>query len=410
MPRTYYRGHLTDYAICRPQHLRLAVPGTPQTLPAIMANYALAWARASNAGYFAPATGLPEGIMADEGTRYPVAHVAGRPILIVWDGKARIVYSPAEIPIGCQMAIEAGPVIIEDGRIPDLTELLKQGQFRDWTALTVTTQRATGITADGRVIDAIMFNADMLTIAAFLLERGCVQAMKLDGGGSAGTIINDTGKVGPGVWNIGYRTRRMPGALVMTQTLSEVIATPQRTALLCPGHGGLDPGACGNGLIEAEITLDICQRVKSFLERAGVRCLLTRDGREGPSVADRIAMCNQAKPDAFVLVHVNSATSKDVNGIETFHWHKSTKGRALAQVLLDRTVAATGLARRLYAPKAVFQGVSGYYPGLRLTDPPAALIEVGFLSNVWDAAHLKDFSARMVVAQAIAVALGDWLG
>ena len=409
MPRTYYRGHLTDYAICRPQHLRLAVPGTPQTLPAIMANYALAWAWASNAGYFAPATGLPEGIMYDEGTRYPVAHVAGRPILIVWDGKARIVYSPAEIPIGCQMAIEAGPVILEDRRIPDLTELLKQGQFRDWTALTVTTQRATGITADGRVIDAIMFNADLLTMAAFLLERGCVSAIKLDGGGSAGTIVNHTGKPGPGVWSLGYRTRRIPGALVMTEVLGEAKVAPQRTAVLCPGHGGSDPGTCHNGLQEADLTLDICQRTQQFLERAGTRCLLTRDGRDGPSVDDRIAMCNKAKPDAFVLVHCNSHANTSANGIETFHWHKSVKGRALAQTLLDRTVAATGLAKRDGAPKAVFQGTSGYYPGLRLTDPPAALIEVGFLSNVWDAAYLKDFSARMVVAQAIAVALTDWL-
>lgn len=415
MPSTYYRGRLTHYAVCRPQHLRLAVPGAPQTLPQIMANYPIPWAWASNAGYFAPATGTPEGTMYDEGTRYPVAHIPGRPILIVWDGKARIVYNPNEIPIGCQMAIEAGPVIIEHGRIPDLTELMRQGDFSGFTPFTVTTQRATGLTSDGRIIDAIMFNADMLTIATFLMERGCIHALKMDSGGSAGTMVNDTGEKGPGRWNIGYKTRRLPNALVMTEVINEggdAKPVPQRTIMLDPGHGGRDPGACRNGIQEAEITLDICQRAKNFLERAGMSCILTREGREGPSVTERIAMCNNAspRPEAFILVHCNSATgSPNANGIETFFWHTSVRGRELAQVLLDRTVTATGLARRIGAPKAVYKGVSGYYPGLRLTRPPAALLEVGFVSNAWNAAYLKDITARTVAAQAIATAVGDWL-
>ena len=40
---------------------------------------------------------------------------------------------------------------------------------------------------------------------------------------------------------------------------------------LDPGHGGYDPGAVGNGLIEKDITLDLCLKLKPLLERLMVR-------------------------------------------------------------------------------------------------------------------------------------------
>ena len=36
-----------------------------------------------------------------------------------------------------------------------------------------------------------------------------------------------------------------------------------------PGHGGNDPGACGNGLREADVVLKIGRRVEGYLRAVG---------------------------------------------------------------------------------------------------------------------------------------------
>ena len=36
-----------------------------------------------------------------------------------------------------------------------------------------------------------------------------------------------------------------------------------------PGHGGADTGACGHGLIERDVALNIGRRVESYLRNVG---------------------------------------------------------------------------------------------------------------------------------------------
>ena len=44
------------------------------------------------------------------------------------------------------------------------------------------------------------------------------------------------------------------------------------------GHGGKDSGAVGNGLLEKDLTLDICQRIKKGLSRyKNTRVLMRRE-------------------------------------------------------------------------------------------------------------------------------------
>jgi N-acetylmuramoyl-L-alanine amidase len=44
-----------------------------------------------------------------------------------------------------------------------------------------------------------------------------------------------------------------------------------------PGHGGHDPGATGNGVSEAELVLDVAQRLEKLLQKQpGIEVVLTR--------------------------------------------------------------------------------------------------------------------------------------
>ena len=54
------------------------------------------------------------------------------------------------------------------------------------------------------------------------------------------------------------------------------------------GHGGEDPGASGNGIIEKELTLKIAQYLKKRFDELGIQSSLTRDSDITLDPTDRV--------------------------------------------------------------------------------------------------------------------------
>ena len=55
-----------------------------------------------------------------------------------------------------------------------------------------------------------------------------------------------------------------------------------------PGHGGSDPGASGNGIIEKDLTLDISKYMFDRFRELGVPVSITRDSDITLSPSDRV--------------------------------------------------------------------------------------------------------------------------
>ncbi len=407
MPRTCYQGSLVDYAFARPSRLLLAVPQIPQTLPQIMdgfSRFVPSWARASNAGYFSQgAVVVPEGLVADSEQIYKWPHVPGRPILTVTrDGGAAVTYVPSQVPIdGRLLALEGGPVILDDARVPDLVTLLRQGKFYDWTPTTKTQQVAIGRTADGGILHVVALALNLLEVAAFMREKGCVQAMKLDGGGSTGLM--ETGKL-----VLGFRTRRLPNAIVLTE-LSAPQTLPYSKRVMLDPAGTSVTGA--GGTREGDVTLAICLAARPVVERAGVECLLTRQQPqdEDMTVDDRIQKCNSLSPACFVTVRSGQSPDAATRGVEAFHWYLSDRGRRLAESIVERLWQHTGLNRRQLPVLAAHSGETGYYRVLKYTFPPAAMVSAGFLTSRDDEAFLAQPCNQALAGHALAAAILDWL-
>lgn len=151
---------------------------------------------------------------------------------------------------------------------------------------------------------------------------------------------------------------------------------------LDPGHGGYDPGARGNGIIEKELVLKLSMAIKSRLEKKGIEVITSRDKDVFVSLADRSKSANSINPDAFVSVHANSATATSAAGIETFYY--TNEDKPLAQDLQNKLISYTGAINR----NAKYES---YYV-LKNTKVPSALVEVGFISNTNEAAKLKNAS------------------
>ncbi|NNL86296.1 MAG: N-acetylmuramoyl-L-alanine amidase [Myxococcales bacterium] len=86
-----------------------------------------------------------------------------------------------------------------------------------------------------------------------------------------------------------------------------------------PGHGGHDHGARGErGLVEKDLVLDISLRAAEQLRRRGVTVLLTREEDRFVDLEERTQLANRAKADLFVSVHANSSSFRNARGPETF--------------------------------------------------------------------------------------------
>jgi len=165
------------------------------------------------------------------------------------------------------------------------------------------------------------------------------------------------------------------------------------TVVIDAGHGGYDRGGIPSQRIpEKVMTLDVSQRLKPLLEKAGYRVIMTRDSDVFVPLPTRVAIANSYPNAVFICVHFNSATRSGANGIETYFY--STESAPLAASIQGAVLGGApsenrGVRRR------------GYYV-LRRTTIPAVLIECGFLTNPTEGQYAQSAAYRQKLAENIA--------
>jgi N-acetylmuramoyl-L-alanine amidase len=176
--------------------------------------------------------------------------------------------------------------------------------------------------------------------------------------------------------------------------------------VLDPGHGGTnssgvyDPGACGNGMREADLTLDIVTRTQSKLVPYDVD---VRIGPRADSLAERAAFANNLKADFLCAIHINAGGG---TGFESYIYDNAPGTSGQLQNIIHSEIMAylvtLGVANR--------GKKSANFAVLRETNMPAVLLENLFIDNTQDANLLKDNDFMDGLANAIAWALVVALG
>ncbi|MBU0477759.1 N-acetylmuramoyl-L-alanine amidase [bacterium] len=184
-----------------------------------------------------------------------------------------------------------------------------------------------------------------------------------------------------------------------------------KVIVIDPGHGGHDSGAVGRhkrGLIfsykikEKDINLDIAKQVKKYLRSTDTRVILTRERDKFISLKHRVELAKKYKADIFVSIHANAAWDKKMMGIETYYPDKArNKSGSLKKesIKLAESIHES-LIRHMGSKDRGVKDTMFYV--LRKAYMPAVLVEVGFISNYYDAKLLKKSSYRKKVAQIIA--------
>lgn len=219
-----------------------------------------------------------------------------------------------------------------------------------------------------------------------------------------------------------------PSEVVISGTPAKTLDyTDTWVVMLDAGHGFDDIGT-SSALLgdtnEAQINLDIALRMKTILEEAGIFVLMTHDtnaveGRvsasEGGEIPlrglvllqpeDRAALANGQDIDLYVSIHCDSIpTNPDASGMRMY-FHRSSE---FSDVRNDATEAlatylSVGFDSVIDGKTPLIKEKSddeAFYV-IKYVTAPSVLCEIGFVTNVDDAASMLDPAWRADVAKGL---------
>jgi N-acetylmuramoyl-L-alanine amidase len=224
-------------------------------------------------------------------------------------------------------------------------------------------------------------------------------------------------------------------AAVAPQDLASQLGLTVQSVFLDAGHGGKDPGAVHNEVVEREVALDVTRRVGRLLRNRGLDVRYSREKDRYVSLGERTRQANNVKADLFVSVHINAAVDPKVSGFETYYLDiagnaavarlatvenagsdkkmgeinavladfmlsaRTHESRRLAQLLQGGALARLNKTRYTVKDGGVKAAPFHVLIG---TGMPAVLVELGYCSNAAEARRLADPAYRKVLAEGIA--------
>lgn len=194
-------------------------------------------------------------------------------------------------------------------------------------------------------------------------------------------------------------------------------AAPQladKIIIVDAGHGGVDTGANRPGIVEKDINLAVALRLKTILNHYGAKVVLSRQtdielstecddekvrGRYHRDLAARIELVEESDADLFISIHANAVGNAKRHGAEVFYYAKSEQGKLLANAI------QTELHTITHTPSAASPG---NYFVLRRNKIPAALIEIGYITNPDEKRLLQNEAYQQKLAETIALGICNY--
>lgn len=151
-----------------------------------------------------------------------------------------------------------------------------------------------------------------------------------------------------------------------------------------PGHGGDDPGASGNGIVEKDLTLDISKRMYDKFRQLGIPVTLTRTGDETLDPTERVERILNAYGNSNdVIVISNHINAGGGDGAEVIYALRNNG--TLANSVLEALGNAGQNMRKAYQRRLPSNTAKDYYFIHRNTGKTQPIIvEYGFLDSTGD--------------------------
>jgi N-acetylmuramoyl-L-alanine amidase len=231
------------------------------------------------------------------------------------------------------------------------------------------------------------------------------------------------------------------------KSITKPLIKPKLIAL-DPGHGGQDPGALGvSGTQEKGVVIRVARELQAQLQQGGrYKVMLTRTSDTFVPLRERVARAQEAKADLFLSIHADSHPDPYVRGASVYTLSEEASDReaaalaarenhadsvvakltaqpdTVAKTLVAMTQRGTGNESRRLAETIVATFGKG---GIRLLphthreagfavltspDIPAALVELGYLSNPQDEKLLTVYQHQMALARSLRGSVDAYFG
>lgn len=216
--------------------------------------------------------------------------------------------------------------------------------------------------------------------------------------------------------------------------------------VLDPGHGGIDPGAERDGVVEADLVLAFAREFRDVLVRTGgFKVVLTRDDDGFVSLEERVTIARRAGADVFMSLHADALAQGRASGATVYTLSREASDVA-SQKLAERhdradllagvdlahqddevALVLMDLARTETAPRAealadalvegIHSATGSIYKSprmqagfsvLKAPDIPSVLVELGFMSSPKDLERMISPEWRAQAAEGMRDALQYW--
>ena len=185
---------------------------------------------------------------------------------------------------------------------------------------------------------------------------------------------------------------------------SDRVEKKEYTVVLDAGHGSSDSGKVGiNGVLEKDINLSISKKTKKYLEKKGIRVVMTRDKDESLAEGENgNRKVQDMKANLAVSIHQNSYHEESIHGAQVFYYEHSESGEKDARILQEALLAVDPDNTRQVKANTT------YYL-LKRTEVPILIVECGFLSNQSEADLLLTEDYQSKLAHAIYLGILSYL-
>ena len=221
-----------------------------------------------------------------------------------------------------------------------------------------------------------------------------------------------------------------------------------KTIVIDPGHGGKDPGAMDNGVMEKDVNLAVGLELQKALTARGYNAVMTRADDTYLKLQERTDIANNVEADLFVSVHVNALpkkksmsgfeiyimalpTDKDAMELAKVENREYVEGKGMDTENVDRRTEmllrilgdlqqnnkiseSTNFAAMLYNA-----GVRNGLPMRRVAQAPffvlrgagmpAVLLEIGFVTNANESQLLTTPAYQQRIANAMSEGIANYI-
>ncbi len=179
--------------------------------------------------------------------------------------------------------------------------------------------------------------------------------------------------------------------------------TPNNRIIIDAGHGGRDGGATANGVIEAELNLEISLKLRDVFEEKGYIVDMTREDDQDLCKGEfikradmnaRVKKINSGNYLFCISIHQNTFPNSKYRGAQTFYSDSNPLSKELANnVQNSLKYYLNNTTREIVKRDNVYL--------LNKVSIPAIIIECGFLTNLEEVNLLKSYEYQKTLAYSI---------